>query len=466
MKLSDLESSDDPDTPPTHSEVKKPSQPKSKKIYSHATKLVLKVPDHSQKELIYGRHVIDITKFTNKFKGRMLTYLTHGLLIYPAKFIPQIPQFCIQKFSNPTNFVLDPMCGSGTTLVESMLLHRNAYGIDINPLARLLSKVKTTPLDLALLSKEVLTLKEFLRTETGNNRKKIFDIPNFPNLAYWFDSAVIQDLIRVQQYILKIADSAIRDFLLLILASIIRDVSLADRDQLHPARTKYSRAKEHRTIKTSEIFKKALASRLSPVREFSKYDFSDVAVEIIGDDATRINCPSQVDLAVTSPPYVNALDYVRIHKLEAFWAGLLSADEIHPLHQQFIGTENVYKDYYNNLPRFQSDELNSLIAKIASFDRKRAGIVALYFSRMFENLHEVYRLLRPGGYYCIVIGSNNIRNIHIPTPKLLIEFAETEVGYQNAMNFSYDIINKRLKIPRARHGGNIKKEWIIVLQKS
>ncbi len=463
--MSDLESSDDPDTTPPNSAVRKPSQPKDKKIYRHPPKLILKVLDHSHKELIYGRHVTDITKFTNKFKGRMLTYLTHGLHIYPAKFIPQIPQFCIQKFSNPSGIVLDPMCGSGTTLVESMLLHRKAYGIDINPLARLLSKVKTTPLDLELLPKEVNAIREFLKTQMGDNRKNKFEVPHFPNLNYWFDSHVIQDLAHLQHYILNIADSAIRDFFLLILVSIIRDVSLADRDQLHPARTKYSRAKEHRTINTSEVFKKALASRLPSVREFSKYDFSDVAVELIGGDATRINCPTKIDLAVTSPPYVNALDYVRIHKLEAFWAGLLTSDEIHPLHQQFIGTENVYKEFYNNLPRSESEELNSLIAKIASFDRKRAGIVSLYFSRMFENLHEVYQLLRPGGYYCIVIGSNNIRNIHIPTPKLLIEFAETEIGYQNPMNFSYDIINKRLKIPRAQHGGNIKKEWIIILQK-
>ena len=65
----------------------------------------------------------------------------------------------------------------------------------------------------------------------------------------------------------------------------------------------------------------------------------------------------------------------------------------------------------------------------------------------------------------IVIGSNNIRNVHVPTPKILIQFAEDEIGFKNIINYSYDIINKRLKIPRARHGGNIKKEWIIVLQK-
>jgi hypothetical protein len=241
---------------------------------------------------------------------------------------------------------------------------------------------------------------------------------------------------------------------------------LADRDQLHPAKTKFSRQKETENISVYYLFKKSLDARLPIIEQFSQYDFSNVSIQIIGEDATKINCPMKADLAITSPPYVNAIDYIRIHKLEAFWTGLLFSKEISTIQRKFIGTDRIYKEYYQNFPLFPIDDLNLLISQIAAFDKKRAGIVAMYFERMFENLREVYRHLNREGYYCIVIGSNNIRNIHIPTPKILIDYAENQLNYENIVNYSYDIINKRLKIPRASHGGNIKKEWIIVLQKN
>ncbi len=437
----------------------------NKKIYKHPSNFILTIDDSPKIERIYDVKVNNITTSTKKFKGTMITYLTHGILIYPAKFIPQIPQFCIQQFSQPTDTILDPFCGSGSSLLEAQLLHRNAIGIDINPLAQLISKVKTTPLNLQQFTEEYNLIEKFLTECSKNLSTKEEIIPSFPNISYWFAPKVMQDLMRLQQYILDIKNPPIRNFFLLVLASIIRNVSLADNDQLHPAKTKFAKEKENKTIQTFEIYRKSLRSRTKIIEEYSQYDFSDVNIQLIRRNATHIESPQKVDLAVTSPPYVNALDYVRIHKLEAFWANLLQAEEIHPLHKQFIGTEKVYKEYYNDLPEFRHKELNEIITKIYNFDRKRAGIVTLYFMQMRKNLLEVYSHLRPEGYYCIVIGSNNMRNIHIPTPKIFIQFAENEIGYENVINYSYDIINKRLKIPRARHGGNIKKEWIIVLQK-
>ena len=437
----------------------------SQKIYNHSPETLLTIDDPPKIENIYNIPVNNITKSTQKFKGRMITYLTHGFYIYPAKFIPQIPQFCIKQFSQPYDTILDPFCGSGSTLLEAQLLHRNGFGIDINPLAQLISKVKTTPLDLRQFSEEYSSIEKFLNGAPKKFKLDKEPLPYFPNLSYWFTPAVQQDLRKLQHHIFHIDNIPIRNLLLLILTSIVRNVSLADNDQLHPARTKFSKEKEGKKIQPFRNYRKSLRSHAKIIEAYSQYDFTDVKIQLLEQDATHISCPAKVDLAITSPPYVNALDYVRIHKLEGFWAGLLQAEEIQSLHRQFIGTENVYKDYYYDLPEFSNKELNQVIAKIAKFDRKRAGIVTLYFMQMRKNLQEVFSQLRQEGHYCIVIGSNNIRNINIPTPKIFIEFAENEIGYKNVINYSYDIINKRLKIPRARHGGSIKKEWILVLQK-
>src|SRR5215469_5962917 len=74
-------------------------------------------------------------------------YYTHGYHPYSAKYIPQIPNRLISAFSKKDDLILDNFVGSGTTLVESKLLGRNAIGIDVNPLACLISKVKTTVIE-------------------------------------------------------------------------------------------------------------------------------------------------------------------------------------------------------------------------------------------------------------------------------------------------------------------------------
>ncbi|MFQ6056141.1 MAG: DNA methyltransferase, partial [Methanosarcinales archaeon] len=78
------------------------------------------------------------------FRGADTKYATHGLHQYPARMIPQIPHQLIPKFSKTGDLILDPFSGSGTVLAESILYGRYAIGVDINPLACLISKVKST----------------------------------------------------------------------------------------------------------------------------------------------------------------------------------------------------------------------------------------------------------------------------------------------------------------------------------
>jgi len=438
---------------------------KKQKIDTFIDSKIIQEVNHNK---MFDIVVENITRPLSKFIGKKLIYMTHGLHIYPAKYIPQIPQLCIQKYSEPSDYVLDPMCGSGTTLLEALLLYRNSYGIDINPLAQLISRVKTTLLDLNDLKRDYRKLLEFLELGIKGKLEPLEKIPgnsDFPNLEYWFSEKVRMELEQLKNQIELVENKQIREFFFLVLSTIIRKVSLADNDQLHPARTKYvERQKEHDSP-TFIIFKAALNKKYKIMKHFSSFNFSNVKVEIIGKSATAIDFNGEIDLAITSPPYVNALDYVRIHKLEAFWVGLLKKENIKPLRQSFIGTENIYIDDYKELDPPPNKYLNECVERIYKKDRKRAGIIVKYFEDMTKNIREVYRILKRKGKYCIVIGSNIINDILIPTPKILIELAETQTEFRNIKNYVYEIINRRLKIPRAEHGGTIRKEWIIVLEK-
>ena len=75
------------------------------------------------------------------------SYATHGFHKYPAKFIPQLARRCIEENTDSNDVVCDPFMGCGTTLIESLVSGRKAVGVDINPVAYLISKVKTTPIN-------------------------------------------------------------------------------------------------------------------------------------------------------------------------------------------------------------------------------------------------------------------------------------------------------------------------------
>ncbi|MBU0686168.1 MAG: site-specific DNA-methyltransferase, partial [Candidatus Thermoplasmatota archaeon] len=120
----------------------------------------------------------DLSGEFRKHIGRKVSYATHGIHRYPAKFIPQIPRFCLESYSEVGDDVLDPFMGSGTTLLESYITGRDSYGIDIHPLARLIAKVKTTPVDPRSLGASAENLLSSIRSDGDDNSAWVPEIPN------------------------------------------------------------------------------------------------------------------------------------------------------------------------------------------------------------------------------------------------------------------------------------------------
>lgn len=392
----------------------------------------------------------------------------HSIHSYTAKLIPQIPRSLIERYTRKNDIVFDPFCGSGTTLLEAALLSRNAIGIDINPLAVLISEAKTTPLDVDELRLAIRLVKE--KAKNGNGRA----IVEFPNIDYWFSKKAQEELSIINFSVENgKSNEGLYKFLLTCFSSIIRKSSYADPRMAKTYKSKrvIEKIKSGWTPAPIQYFEEVLDKNFEKVKSLSEHlNANNNYVKVFQGDARETsallkqNGIDEVDFIITSPPYINAQDYFRSYKLELWWLGLATPEEVRCLNKQAIGTENISGSNHNSIPKSKNWPLNTILNKIWRINRKKSYIVYNYFENMRTIFKEAYNILKIGRHFCLITGNNTICEVQIPTYKILIHIAENnnfklvEIGRD-------EIRNRTLPPDRNHNGGIIKEEWILCFEK-
>jgi DNA modification methylase len=357
-------------------------------------------------------------------------YASHAIHPFAAKFPPQIPRLFIEELTQSGDSILDPMAGSGTAIVEGLLLRREVFGFDIDPLAVRLCTVKTTWLEPQELERKGLEIIEGAAA-TSNSERLLqreleirFDLETREFLDYWFLPGTQLELLSLILTIEKTTDFPVRDFFELVFSSTIiaktGGVSLA-RDLAH-SRPHRDLEKKPRNAITE--FRLRLAKVL---KKFQNLPQRAKRVFVAERNAKDVPLPTEsIDLIVTSPPYANAIDYMRAHKFSLVWFGHTTG-ALSALRGRYIGSEKFDPRYTEDL----APKAQATVQRLEQRDASKSRILRKYLLEMKEVLSEMNRVLKPGKAAVIVVGPSLMRGLEISTHEYLAEIGET-LGFRVA----------------------------------
>lgn len=316
--------------------------------------------------------------------NQQMAYSTHGAFRYFGKFPPPIATHLITKYTNEGDTIFDPMCGSGTTGVEALLLNRKSVLNDVSPLSTMLARVKTTHIDKDVLATYAEQIYSQYRPLTVNEYD--FTPSYLKNYTHWFLSETIDSLRGLRYLIQNIDDEHIREFFLVCFAGTVRRVSKATTQQ----------GRLFLDVETAEtdalsFFKKRVEIAVKGVSELPtdrpdnttviSYDLREPAPEYLYNSA---------DLIICHPPYFNSYKYSSINSLELSW---LDVD-------------------YSQLRKKEVREF---------FKVGKEENAEVYVNDMIKTLENLYPTLKNGAHIGLMIGDTQIHGNYIPVTKQILD---------------------------------------------
>lgn len=375
-------------------------------------------------------------------------YSVHGLHDYKGKFNPQVVKAILNYLALGRGRVLDPFCGSGTTLVECAHTGVSAVGCDVNPLAVFIANAKLaaltiSPDDLLDSAKRVgrAVSNRTVETPAGDAGRSEY-------LRTWFppeNFAVIEMLHAA----IQCEESPVNKVLVAIVSDLLREYSWQEPIDLRIRRRKSAPPAATLLSKFLRICEK-LSARIKAAQDvLGRLEPSCRAILANSQSLTRhqIGTGKPLDGAVTSPPYATALPYIDTQRLSLVWLGLVAPKLLPRLQAQLIGSREFHGDYDRNwderlvlnsdaLPRRMHafcEELRSSLTEQDGFRRKAVPLLLYrYMVGMRAMFRSVAAILKQKAPFALIVGHNHTvlggRRIDINTPAILAELAST-AGY-------------------------------------
>lgn len=379
------------------------------------------------------------------FNGASTRELTHCYHDYPARMIPQVAGKILDLFGCDAKSLFDPYSGTGTSLVEGTIRGINVTGTDLNPLARLIAKAKTSSPDMRLVDKQISKFGKFVIGYTHSPLAVPPVIHGINRLDFWFKETVIKKLYWLREFIRSIEDESVGLFFQVAFSETVRESSNTRNEEFKL----YRYDSEKLATFNPDVFG-IMSQKLQRNRTgLQKYlavvhNFKTVPVSLIYSFNTVTEvpqdciCPASIDIVVTSPPYGDShttVAYGQYSRLSAAW---LELEEPGKIDRKLMGGVTVKKS-----ARFSSDALNSAIEQISKTDKKRSLEVSAFYLDLCASISNVAQVIKPGGYACYVVGNRKVKGVVLPTDIAVKDFFENN-GFEYVNTFTRSIPNKRM----------------------
>jgi len=430
-------------------------------------KIIRNLETQIEKEKVKDEKYIRRIDYSWDYKGENTKTYTHGIHTYPAMFIPQVARRLLENYSQAGETICDIFCGSGSALIESKLLGRNAYGIDLNPFAIFLAKAKTTPINPSKLTNEYFKLLLEIEKIKDQEIKK----PNFNNIDFWFKEKVIIQLAKIKEAISKIQDENIRNYFMVSFSETVRLSSNTKSGEFKLVRIKKEKL-ENYNPDVLGIFKKKTEANIKGMTDFYKDANKKTWTKVIYGDSSKNNGikKNSIDCIVTSPPYGDSrttVAYGQFSRLSAQWIDIFeNPNKASGVDNELLGGKAT-KTLEHSL---NSNYLKDSLDKIAKIDKKRAKDVLSFYIGLNDCLKQAYKILKSKKYFCLVVGNRLVKQVRIPTDFIIAELGE-KIGFTCEDIFVRNIPGKRMPIKNSPTNivgaleETMNKESIVILRR-
>ncbi|MEM0324625.1 MAG: DNA methyltransferase [Nanopusillaceae archaeon] len=374
------------------------------------------------------------------------TYATHGLYMYPAKFIPHVVRYVIEKYSKEGDWIFDPFAGYGTVAIEATLTNRNALLWDLNPITKVLTYASIYRGDISLEDFEI-------NWEYDNPFH-----PRWKNILYWHPKEFYDILSKLWGYWhfeiynkAKKKEEIQKAYLIAIpLFKITRYFSYSDEKISKLYKSKYAIEKVNTLLsvnwkrKMIEMYWNEVRKIVKKIEDYKKFNPREVYIEVktsrklngklVIFDAIREKLDRDINLMITSPPYLQAQEYIRSFKLELAWLGF-SENDLRELRKHEIPYNNsVFVDV-------RSRKYQELRKEILKFKNdKLLKIFDTYFRSLISVLNNIYEKTE---IVAIFIGPVKVRTLRIPIDEIIREHLEF-IGFKHVETLRDKIVVRRL----------------------
>ena len=380
--------------------------------------------------------------------------------------IPQVARRILREFrpEGRCEMLLDPYMGSGTSLVEASLCGMSSVGTDLNPLARFISKVKTTRYDAMAIEREFRNIQNgllFYSDEAVRER----DFGRISNREFWYSYDVLLRLSYLSQLISDNSTDNI-DFFNLALSEVVREASYTRNGEFK----RFRMDKKHIATYNPDVFKmfeEKVRRNIIGLVEYKKAVIND-DVRIYGFDSTLpipddAVAKESVDIVLTSPPYGDSRTTVAYGQFSRWSNEWFSFEHARNLDTLLMGGGK-------NVSELDTKTISSELQQIKDIDCRRYCEVVSFLNDYKASIINVADTVRTGGMVCYVVGNRNVKGVQIPLDYFTAEMFE-QCGFEHVTTVVRSIPNKRM--PSKTSPTNIagkkvdtmNNEYIVVMRK-